>query len=130
MDNKELAKLFRSELSNIAISIDKLRTALVNVIASTVNTPRKEHIAGIPPRQDADQEGNDVPGQVALPTSANTKPTPPNPTAPDNPWYKTINGWKAVLEIVTLVQNSFWHPPFWTGEAAQEPDAGGLKLRR
>src|ERR1035437_2606378 len=31
---------------------------------------------------------------------------------------------------ITLVQNSFWHPPFWTGEAAQEPDAGGLKLRR
>jgi transposase-like protein len=31
---------------------------------------------------------------------------------------------------ITLVQNSFWYPPFWTGEAAQEPDAGGLKLRR
>ena len=34
------------------------------------------------------------------------------------------------LNESTLVQNSFWHPPFWTGEAAQEPDAGGLKLRR
>src|ERR1019366_7663497 len=34
------------------------------------------------------------------------------------------------LNESTLVQNSVWHPPFWTGEAAQEPDAGGLKLRR
>ena len=35
-----------------------------------------------------------------------------------------------LLAEITLVQNSFWYPPFWTGEAAQEPDAGGLKLRR
>src|ERR1019366_2772813 len=29
---------------------------------------------------------------------------------------------------VTLVQNSFYAPPFWTGEEARRPGSGGLRL--
>jgi len=95
MDNKALADFIRTEFSKLKNSIDKL----VIRIAS-LHTPGKQDSAGIAPQSDANNENDPARRESAF--HAQVPPAPGNTQQSNNPWYKTLNGWKTVLEIAAL----------------------------
>jgi hypothetical protein len=92
MDNKTLADFIRTELSKV--------TSAINRLVLKMDTPREQNKTTISPQHTPEQESNTTEGK--MPTSAEVKPAPNNADQPERPWYKTMGGWKTLLECIAI----------------------------
>lgn len=109
------AKVFHNQLAKLSAEIDSIR---------------QEHNASVTPQQTANQEHNATERQAPL--KPEIPPAPANSNQPKKPWYRTLQGWKTLLEciavpfailyaVVTCLQWGIMHDSF---EAANKPSIG------
>jgi hypothetical protein len=92
MDNKALADFIRTELSKV--------TSAINRLVLKMDTPREQNKTTISPQHTPEEESHTTEGK--MPTSAEVKPAPSNGDQPERPWYKTMGGWKTLLECIAI----------------------------
>jgi len=72
----------------------------IHEIEQLLNAPWKQNTTGVGPQGASDEQSNPTLRQS---TSVRQVPSAPSNTSkPQHPWYKTLNGWKVLLEIVAL----------------------------
>ena len=74
--------------------------AKVNRLESLIGQPRQENQTSNPPQETSRQHDDAAQGQPTL--KPQIPPSPNNSNQSEKPWYKTLNGWKIVLEVVGI----------------------------
>jgi hypothetical protein len=65
-----------------------------------VDTQRQDNQTGIPPQHAADQKDNAAQRKPSL--KPEIPPSPENSAQPQKSWYKTMQGWKTLLEVIGI----------------------------
>ena len=95
MDNKALAALIKTELSKVTSAINKLVLKV-----NSLGAPWKDDQASIGPQDTASKENNSTGGKSTI--APHVDPSPSNSQQAKQPWYKTMSGWKALLEVIAI----------------------------
>src|SRR5690242_15697621 len=86
----EQIKNLNNRVSNIEKALHKLESC----------APWEQHRAGIGPQAKPHKE-DDSAGRKS-PAVPQVKPAPRDTDKTKQPWYKTLNGWKAALEVIAI----------------------------
>jgi hypothetical protein len=78
-------------------SITALETELHNLLQ---NAPWKQNNASESPREAAANKNDTASGKPSL--AIQIPPSPCNPKKSSKPWYKTLQGWKTLLEVIAI----------------------------
>ena len=95
MDNKALAEFIRTELSKVISAVNKLAIKI-----ASLHAPREQNDASPTPHHATTHENNTASRESTLLTQV--PPAPSNSPQTQERWYKTLDGWKAALEIVAI----------------------------
>lgn len=72
----------------------------IDHLKEVISVPRDEYDACVSPRETSEQEHDTAQGQSALKTKV--PPSPSNRSQTNKPWYKTLNGWKVLFELIAI----------------------------
>lgn len=72
----------------------------VSSLELAISQPRQSDQTSVSKQADSGQENDAADRQSAL--HSEIPPTPDNSAQPKKPWYKTMNGWKTLLEVIGI----------------------------